>query len=421
MAFAIDTHIAYGYNIDREKSKSDTGVRKMKAKRIFKKIISFFLILIAVLLVLWLIIFISSRIRLRQDRAFLEEKGYCDLVSAGDHSVNVLSFGNENGKHRIIAMAGGGVPDSCITMRRMTAALETDDQVVFIDRAGYGISDDTKQDMTVENVVEAYRTALKNAGIKAPYVLMPHSIGGVYATYWESRYPEEVEAVAIIDGTELEAVSPEEQDKDDIAEMRLYYRLDKLGLGGTGNLLLKRFLPPKEWLSEDEQKAEYAMALMTYDSRALLSESEQETRNITTAWEAIVTNDIPKIYISTAYFTAEDIETDGILTDEMIEDLMSVRRELKAEVEKQYRNGEITRDVYEELLPKLPKSQEESRQMALEDYLEIGRDYKERILLPYFEKLGSCEMINLPGDHLIYEQKPEECGSIIREFIDSLG
>ena len=164
-------------------------------------------------------------------------------------------------------------------------------------------------------------------------------------------------------------------------------------------MLLKHFLPPKEWLNDDEQKAEYAMTLMTYDSRALLSESKQESRNINTAWEAILTNDIPKIYISTAYFTAEDIEADDILTDEMIDELMSDRKELKAE---------------------LPKTQEERRQMALEDYLEIGRDYKERVLLPYLEKLGNCELVSLPGDHLIYEQKPDECGQIIRNFIDGL-
>ena len=365
-------------------------------KKICRKSIKVFLILNAVLLVLWLLVFMGSKIRLKHDKEFLEEKGYCDLVSAGEYSVNVLSYGNENGKHRIIAMAGYGIPDSCITMRKMTAALESDNQVIFIDRAGYGISDDTAQDMTVDNIVEAYRTALKNAGIKAPYVLMPHSIGGVYATYWESKYPDEVEAVAIIDGAELEAAAPDEQDNED-SEAVLYYWLVKLGLGGTGDLLLKKFLSPKVWLSEDEQKAEYAMTLMTYDSRALLSEIEQEYRNIDAAWNAIVTNDIPKIYISTAYFTAEDIEADGILTDEMVDELMNDLKELKAE---------------------LPKTQEERRQMALEDYLEIGRDYKERVLLPYIEKLGNCELVNLPGDHLIYEQKPDECGEIIREFIE---
>ena len=391
----------------------------MKAKKAFKKIVRVFLIILAILLLLWLLVFINSKIRFKRDKTFLEEKGYCNLVSAGEYSVNVLICGNENGNHRIIAMAGYGIPDSCITMRRMTAALESDNQVIFIDRAGYGISDDTTQDITVEKIVEAYRTALKNAGIKAPYVLMPHSIGGVYATYWESKYPDEIEAVTIIDGTELQAVSPVEQDQE-YNETALYYRLVKCGLGGTGNLLLKHFLPPKDWLSDDEQRAEYAMALMTYDSRALLSEKKQEVRNINTAWETIVTNDIPKIYISTQYFTAEAIETDGILTDEMIDRLMSDRRELKANLEEQYQNGEIPKDLYDEFLPELPKTEEESRQMALEDMLETGKDYKQRILLPYFEKLGNCGFVNLPGNHLIYEQKPDECGQIIRDFIDSL-
>lgn len=74
-------------------------------KKISRRIIKVILILIAVLLVLWLIVFISSKIRFNRDKAFLEEKEYCDLVSAREYSVNALSYGNENGNHRIIAMA----------------------------------------------------------------------------------------------------------------------------------------------------------------------------------------------------------------------------------------------------------------------------------------------------------------------------
>lgn len=31
------------------------------------------------------------------------------------------------------------------------------------------------------------------------------------------------------------------------------------------------------------------------------------------------------------------------------------------------------------------------------------------------------KVVLLPGDHAIYEQKPEECGKIVKEFIDCLG
>ena len=38
----------------------------------------------------------------------------------------------------------------------------------------------------------------------------------------------------------------------------------------------------------------------------------------------------------------------------------------------------------------------------------------------YLEKMGNCEMICLGGDHMIYEQKPIECGEMIKNFIDGL-
>lgn len=35
---------------------------------------------------------------------------------------------------------------------------------------------------TVEQVVFDYRTELKNAGITGPYIFIPHTLEGVYAT-----------------------------------------------------------------------------------------------------------------------------------------------------------------------------------------------------------------------------------------------
>lgn len=42
------------------------------------------------------------------------------------------------------------------------------------------------------------------------------------------------------------------------------------------------------------------------------------------------------------------------------------------------------------------------------------------ILYPYIEKMGNCKIAYLAGDHMIYEQKPQECGEIIRTFICGL-
>lgn len=176
----------------------------MKAKRVLKvtgKIILVILILIIVVLIITSVMF---RLRVNKAKNYLKDNGYYNLLSADDYNVNVFTCGNENGKHTIVALAGYLDGEMYIGWRKMTAPLEEDNRLVFLDRAGYGVSDDYKGEMTVEHVVAHYRTALQNAGIQKPYVLMPHSIGGVYATYWQSQYPDEIEAVMIIDGSEAQ-------------------------------------------------------------------------------------------------------------------------------------------------------------------------------------------------------------------------
>ncbi|MBO2533307.1 MAG: hypothetical protein CW342_10555 [Thermoactinomycetaceae bacterium] len=57
----------------------------------------------------------------------------------------------------------------------------------------------TNREQTVENIVQEIRHALKEADIQGPYILMPHSISGVYSMYYANTYPDEVKAVMGID------------------------------------------------------------------------------------------------------------------------------------------------------------------------------------------------------------------------------
>ncbi len=364
----------------------------MKTKKILKLIGKIILTLITVLAALLIILIVSRQIRLKLDRDFLKEKGYYNLVSVGDHSLNMVSFGNEKGKHRIIAIAGYGVPDSCITMRAMTRQFEQDNQVIFLDRAGYGASDDTDHEMTVEYIVEDYRTALKNAGVGAPYVLMPHSIGGVYASYWASKYPQEVEGVAILDGTEIRQIDVEDEPPRDMSMQKKMLWFDKLGFG---NVALRAFLPKNPAYTADEQKIEDALELMTFDSAAVISEGECQLKNISDTWDMIITNDIPKIYICAGcgFQTKEEIIANGGLSEERIE---------------------AATYLYDY------ESFEERTQAAYEVYLSDCEDVREKYVKPYAEKIGNCRVVLLPGDHLIYAQKPDECARIIQDFLDEI-
>ena len=103
-----------------------------------------------------------------------------------------------------------GIDDYPIGMYFVNNELKADNLLVYIDRAGYGVSEDTTIPQTVERVVEDYRQVLIDMRIEGPYVLMPHSLGSVYATYWAMKYPDEIEAVIYIDGTTIVEAAIEE-------------------------------------------------------------------------------------------------------------------------------------------------------------------------------------------------------------------
>ncbi|MBR6719046.1 MAG: alpha/beta hydrolase [Oscillospiraceae bacterium] len=350
------------------------------------------LILLLLLLLFTLVTFLIHRVKTNREVSLLKEKGYYNPVSVGDRSLNVARFGSENGSHTIVALAGLGMGDYSVAERQMTDALEKDNTVVFIDRAGYGFSDDTDQEMTLESIVEDYRKALLNAGIEGPYILLPHSIGGAYANCWSSKYPDEIEAVVFVDGTQLS-----EHAFDDEPE-------STVGFGDKAEVILAKlgfsryvirqnyYLLPDNY-SEEEQRLCDALELMTEDSIAPKSESALLAKNGMAAWNGIVTNDIPKLYLCASW---------GFQSNEEFRACLKWFSALK---EKNHLKTLDSDGISDE---------------KIQEQLEKTEELRQEIIYPYAEKMGNCEVVLLGGDHMIYEQKPEECGAIIRSFIDGL-
>lgn len=181
---------------------------KKVIKNIFN-VIGWILIVLLILFVILTIICACMKKTLRQKNMdILETDGFVNLVSAGDFDMNVNIFGD--GKYKIIAMPGSGDASAPIDMKKLSEHLSDDISIIAVNRPGYGISGETKKDITTEYIVESTRTALKNAGVEAPYILMPHSMSGPYATYWENKYPEEVSGVIFMDSMSTADEVPEE-------------------------------------------------------------------------------------------------------------------------------------------------------------------------------------------------------------------
>jgi pimeloyl-ACP methyl ester carboxylesterase len=71
-------------------------------------------------------------------------------------------------------------------------------------RAGYLGSDNSNAPRDSETIVAELRAELERRNIKPPYVLVGHSLGGLYMQYFARNYPQEVAGLVLIDSTHWE-------------------------------------------------------------------------------------------------------------------------------------------------------------------------------------------------------------------------
>ena len=68
-------------------------------------------------------------------------------------------------------------------------------------RAGYGSSDSVSGTRDGERIVDELRQLLLAKNLPPPYVLVGHSLGGLYMQLFARRYPDEVSALILVDST----------------------------------------------------------------------------------------------------------------------------------------------------------------------------------------------------------------------------
>jgi len=355
---------------------------------LLKKTLKILSILIISIILVIFILFIVHKIKSNQEYQYLKNEKYINLINVGNYKLNVYKYGNENSSHKIIGISGKGVNDFSVEMSYSLKDLDKDNQIIFIDRAGYGYSDDTKTKQTVEQVVNDYRNALKKAGIEAPYILMPHSLGGVYATYWESMYPNEIEGVIYIDTTELgiDVWSKEDYSVNYIDKIEVV--ASKLGLQRP--FIHNYYCKLPDSYSEKDQKISDILNTKSTITDAQLSETEEININTNKAFNSIVENDIPKIYIDAS---------SGFTTIEELRESSSWLKTRQQEVGIQVEEASTT-------------------DMQLQKALESNENWRKTKVIPYIEKLGNTQLILLPGNHQIFEEKPEKLNAIIKSFIE---
>jgi len=76
------------------------------------------------------------------------------------------------------------------------------DTTTFVyNRPGYGESDSSSTPRDGLHIVDELRAVLRAKGLNPPYVLVGHSLGGLYMQLFARRYPGEVSALILVDST----------------------------------------------------------------------------------------------------------------------------------------------------------------------------------------------------------------------------
>lgn len=85
--------------------------------------------------------------------------------------------------------------------RDVLADLSRDTTTLAYNRPGYGRSSLTDTPRDGLHVVEELRALLRAQGLAPPYVLVGHSLGGLYMQLFARRYPQETFALVLVDST----------------------------------------------------------------------------------------------------------------------------------------------------------------------------------------------------------------------------
>ena len=163
------------------------------------------------------------------------------LVQVGPHKMFVNCAGKET-EPTVILEAGTG--DSSEVWNTVQEQVEKFARVCSYDRLGLGKSDKLAVLHTADEIVEDLHELLHAVPIPAPYVMVGHSMGGIYVRKYAALFPTEVKGLVLLDSsheeqfTRVSEISPEWAQR--IASK---FPTDPEGLRAQG------FLPRKEHLA----------------------------------------------------------------------------------------------------------------------------------------------------------------------------
>lgn len=181
-----------------------------------------------------------------------------ELVDIGGFRLHLSCMGQ--GTPTVVMDAGAGAPS--ITWGLVPSGIAKFTRVCTYDRAGLGWSDPNPRSFrTSQKSVDELHSLLTKAGIKPPYILVGHSLGGANIRLYASQYPEDVVGLVLVDSSHENQMTSEMWKRIKMQSwlyqvLRVFSQVGVLRLIGEMNLL-----PILEDIKREIQK--YPLAVQT--------------------------------------------------------------------------------------------------------------------------------------------------------------
>lgn len=165
-----------------------------------KKVIFIFLKIIATLVIVFLLfcagVFTYDKFASSSEQKRLEPYG--QQVSVDGKQMNVFIEGS--GEETIVLLPGFGAASPALDFKPLIEELSSNYKVVVVEPFGYGLSDPTDKERSLANIASEIHEAIQSLNIDR-YILMGHSISGLYSLNYVNQYPDEVIAFVGLDSS----------------------------------------------------------------------------------------------------------------------------------------------------------------------------------------------------------------------------
>jgi pimeloyl-ACP methyl ester carboxylesterase len=150
------------------------------------------------------------------------------MVSVGDRRISIYCDGDPRHLPTVILIPAGGSTAKDWAM--VQPGVSAFSRVCSYDHASHGESDKAPAVLqSVDEVVDDLHGWLKASGEKGPFILVSHSISGLYARRFVTRFPNEVAGLVFVDSSHEEQawrlleLDPQGPGLDDLTAKLGYY------------------------------------------------------------------------------------------------------------------------------------------------------------------------------------------------------